>query len=56
MKSLKKGEVLKMVLKKEELNEVIGGGSSLSILGIIGAIGVFIAGVVDGFLRPLRCN
>ena len=56
MKSLKKGEVLKMVLKKEELNEVIGGGISLSILGIIGAIGVFIAGVVDGFLRPLRCN
>ena len=53
MKSLKKGEVLKMVLKKEELNEVIGGGISLSILG---AIGVFIAGVVDGFMRPLRCN
>ena len=34
-----------MILKEQELLEAT-----------LGAIGIFIAGVVDGILRPLRCN
>ena len=45
-----------MILKEQELQNITGGGISYSILGIIGAIGVSIAGVVDGILRPLKCN
>ena len=45
-----------MVLKDQELNEIVGGGLSYSVLAMLGAIGVFIAGVVDGILRPLKCN
>lgn len=45
-----------MVVKDQELNEIVGGGVSYSVIGIIGAIGVFLAGVVDGIIRPLKCN
>ena len=44
-----------MILKETEL-EQIQGGASRGLLIAIGAIGVFIAGVVDGILRPLKCN
>lgn len=40
-----------MVLKDQELNEIVGGGLSYSVLAMLGAIGVFIAGVVDGLVR-----
>ncbi len=45
-----------MILKEEELLEIEGGALRYAILATIGAIGVFLAGVVDGILRPLRCN
>ncbi len=45
-----------MHLKEQELNEISGGGISYTVLGILTAIGVFIAGVVDGIVRPLKCN
>lgn len=45
-----------MILKEQELTQIVGGGVSYSILAIIGAVGVFIAGVVDGIIRPLKCN
>lgn len=45
-----------MLLKEQELENIRGGGIAHSVIGIIGAIGVFIAGVVDGILRPLKCN
>lgn len=45
-----------MILKEEELENIVGGGISYSLLAILGAIGVFIAGVVDGIVRPLKCN
>ncbi len=45
-----------MILKEQELESVVGGGIAYSVLAIIGAVGVFLAGVVDGILRPLRCN
>lgn len=43
-----------MILKEQELNNIVGGGYRL--LATIGAIALFIAGVVDGIMRPLRCN
>ncbi len=43
-------------IKEEELLQVAGGGIGKGILVAIGAIGIFLIGVVDGFLRPLKCN
>ncbi len=45
-----------MYLKEQELTEIAGGGISYALVGILTAVGVFIAGVVDGILRPLKCN
>jgi len=47
-----------MVLEKEKLLKVYGGASTKNIgLGIIiAALGSFIVGIIDGFLRPLKCN
>lgn len=47
-----------MVLKNNELITVVGGASSKKIgIGIIfAALGSFIVGIIDGFLRPLACN
>ena len=47
-----------MVLENNELMNIIGGGTSKKIgLGIIfAALGSFIVGIIDGFLRPLACN
>lgn len=47
-----------MVLNKDKLLTVYG-GSSVKKVGIgiiIAALGSFIIGVIDGFLRPLKCN
>lgn len=44
------------ILKTEELYEISGGAIKTSIiLGIFG-LGVFIVGLVDGYLRPLACR
>lgn len=45
-----------MILKESELYAMDGGAIHWGVVGVIGAIGVFIVGVVDGLLRPLRCN
>lgn len=47
-----------MVLENNELVTVIGGATSKKIgIGIIlAALGSFIVGIIDGFLRPLACN
>ena len=47
-----------MVLDKEKLITVYGGSTAKNVgLGIIiAALGSFIVGIIDGFLRPLRCN
>ena len=47
-----------MVLKNQELMDINGGGTGRKIgFGIFfAAIGSFIVGVVDCFLRPLKCN
>ena len=45
-----------MILRETELLKIEGGALRYAILATFGAIGVFIAGVIDGILRPLRCN
>ena len=47
-----------MVLNDEESVNIIGGASYKGIgIGIIlGALGSFIVGIIDGYLRPLKCN
>ncbi len=45
-----------MVLKKAELENIYGGKNKWSIGIVIGILGTFFAGVIDGYFRPLRCN
>lgn len=51
-------EVLFMMekLEKKQLLEITGGGFSFGLATLIGAGVVFIIGVIDGFVRPLKCN
>jgi lactobin A/cerein 7B family class IIb bacteriocin len=42
-------------LNKQELLNISGGFGKWAIMGIVGGI-TFIIGVIDGFVRPLRCN
>lgn len=41
-------------LEEEELRSIKGGG--LGVYLLIGGIVIFIIGVVDGYVRPLKCN
>lgn len=43
-------------LNQKQLMNIHGGGISLGIGLLIGAGVVFIIGVIDGFMRPLKCN
>lgn len=45
-----------MILKKDELLAIRGGGISAGIWALIGAGVVFLIGVIDGYVRPLKCN
>ncbi len=47
-----------MVLENKELIDINGGGTGKKIgFGIFfAALGSFLVGVIDGFLRPLKCN
>lgn len=44
------------MLTEKEMFNIEGGKVSWSIAGIVGAIITLIAGIVDGYLRPLKCN
>ena len=41
-------------LRKEELKNIKGGGFGTGLL--IGAGIVFLIGIIDGYIRPLKCN
>jgi hypothetical protein len=43
-------------INKEELKQLDGGG--LSLLGVAGIVAgaVFLIGVIDGYVRPKKCN
>lgn len=43
-------------MKKEELLETNGGGITLAGGLLIVAGAIFVIGVVDGYIRPLKCN
>ncbi len=43
-------------LENNKLKEITGGFITLKAASLIGAGIVFIIGVVDGFVRPLKCN
>ncbi len=43
-------------LKKEQLKKINGGAISLGAGLLIGAGVVFLIGVIDGYIRPLKCN
>ncbi len=47
-----------MVLDSESLYNIVGGAATNKIgIGlIITTIGTIIIGIIDGFLRPLKCN
>ena len=40
----------------KELLEIQGGVVSWGLIAGIGSLVVFIIGVIDGYLRPLKCN
>lgn len=44
------------ILKKEEMLTIQGGGISPWVIFGIGTLLSFLAGVIDGFTRPLSCN
>ena len=43
-------------LHKKELVNITGGGVGIGFGLLIGAGVVFIIGLIDGFVRPLKCN
>lgn len=47
-----------MVLNDNNLMMITGGATAKNVgIGIIiAALGSFIVGLIDGFLRPLKCN
>ncbi len=44
-----------MQLSNEQLLNVNGGLSKWAILGLIAA-GVLVVGIIDGYMRPLKCR
>ena len=43
-------------LNNKELSQINGGGISFGIGCLIAAGIVFLIGVIDGYMRPLKCN
>ena len=45
-----------MELSNQELSNIIGGAKKVSFGLMIGGIITLIVGIIDGYLRPLKCN
>lgn len=43
-------------INKKEMMSINGGGVNLGFWALIGSGVVFLIGLVDGFVRPLKCN
>ena len=43
-------------LNDEEKRKIVGGAISIAGMFGIGSLITFIAGVIDGFARPLKCR
>lgn len=44
------------MLTSYEMTQVEGGKVNYNLIGVIGTLLTFLAGVIDGYMRPLRCN
>ena len=44
------------MLSDEELVDINGGGVKWFAYGFLVAVVSFIAGILDGYFRPLKCN
>lgn len=44
------------ILKTEELYNINGGAMKKALLTGLVAIGVLLAGIIDGLFRPLKCH
>lgn len=44
------------ILTNEEMNTVSGGAIKLGLAFIIAAGISFVAGIIDGFLNPIKCR
>ena len=44
------------MLTNYEMMNIEGGSVNWSIIGVVGASIAFVAGIIDGFFRPLRCR
>ena len=44
------------LLSEAQMNEISAGGLSKAVLAGVVAAGIFIVGVVDGLVRPLKCH
>jgi len=45
-----------ILLSERELNEIYGGGFSFGLSIIIAGLITFAIGIIDGYVRPLKCN
>lgn len=45
-----------ILLNENELNNIHGGGFSYGIAMFIGGLITFVIGMIDGYVRPLKCN
>lgn len=43
-------------INNEELKKINGGGFSIGLGFLLGGIVTFLVGVIDGYVRPLKCN
>lgn len=43
-------------LNKNEMHEITGGGNGVAIGFLIAAGITFVIGIIDGYVRPLKCN
>ncbi|MDD2504724.1 MAG: hypothetical protein PHF21_00425 [Bacilli bacterium] len=44
------------MLTDSEMLNIEGGQISWGLIGLIGGVITFISGIIDGYLRPLKCN
>lgn len=44
------------MLTDNQMFNIYGGKLSIGFVGLVGAFLTLLAGIVDGYLRPLKCN
>lgn len=45
-----------MTLNKNELLQIKGGAINWTAISVIGTVVSFIAGILDGYFRPIKCE